>query len=226
MAACSHCGSEVGWLSTGRLCDRCRPTVTPALASWQQALAHCVADRVLTPTEEQQLRHHQLALGLTDADVAESMPVLYRAKQLAEVLVGTLPVVAAPVVLRVGETAHFAAPSLLMEERTARRTVGGSRGTSVRLMKGVSFRVGASRAYSVPQAVLIPIGEGTFVITNKRCAFVGARTVLVALDKVVAFEGFTDGIGLDYAGKKKAQYFRLQDGELAAAVLSRMLNGA
>ena len=59
------------------------------------------------------------------------------------------------------------------ETRTRRRTEGRSSGTSVRVMKGVSMRVGASSGHSVEYEEVTDRGVGQFAISNKHLFFSG-----------------------------------------------------
>lgn len=72
---------------------------------------------------------------------------------------------------------------------------GGSRGVSLRIAKGVTYRVGASkRTYQQGAEVFQPTDQGTFVITDRRCLFVGSkRTTEWAFSKLVGFS--LEGVG-------------------------------
>jgi hypothetical protein len=66
---------------------------------------------------------------------------------------------------------------------------GGSSGVSLRIAKGVSYRVGRSRGSFTPGGEELKITDtGSFVVTNRRCLFVGSkRTTEWAFAKLVGF---------------------------------------
>lgn len=208
-----------------RLCANCAPTIGPGLRRWEAALDSFTADRIITDAEEFQLRQLSQQLGLTDADLSALQDKLHRARCLSSAIQGRPIAINAALNLKRDESCFFASPATLYEERTTRRYVSGSRGVSIRIAKGVSYRVGSSRGYYVPVSHVVAVCDGTFSITNKRCIFSGARkTVTVELEDLLSFDSFDDGIQLHHPRSKGLQVFKFSDGEYAAAVLSGLLN--
>lgn len=83
------------------------------------------------------------------------------------------------------------------EEKTGKRYVGGSRGTSVRICKGVYCRVGASKGYSVDYQYSQPLGVGSLIITNRALYYVSpSKTIKVLIPKIVSIEPYSDGIAI------------------------------
>lgn len=220
-SACYRCGAGLGLFASGEpICARCKAWRDGALRTWVGALEQATADGVFTAEEEAALRQYQGQLGLWDQEVAAYIPQIHRAKALTQAIRGILTPVSSPVILQVGEQAYFCVPATLLEERTYRQYQSGSRGVSVRLMKGVTFRTGSTRGLSVPVSEMVPVAHGTFTITSKRTVFSGHKMVAVPHKKLVSFEAFSDGMRLDFEGRKKPQYFQFADGEFAAAVLT------
>jgi hypothetical protein len=85
---------------------------------------------------------------------------------------------------------------LIEPRREPGRWVGGSQGVSLRLAKGVSYRVGASRGrFQQGDEVPTPIDSGVFVVTDRRCLFVGSkRSTEWAYSKLLGFS--LEGRGL------------------------------
>lgn len=136
---------------------------------------------------------------------------------------------ASGVQLAAGELDYFAHPAQLLEERVvARQSVGRSSGVSIRIMKGVSYRVGQSRGQSVPVHATVPVSSGDFVITSKRLIFVGDRKSINApYDKLLHLEPFTDGLRFSVSNRQKpitVQFFTDKSAEIASVLISRMLN--
>ena len=82
------------------------------------------------------------------------------------------------------------------EIRTKRQIHGRSAGASVRVMKGVSLRTGASRGTAVETDTLTPRGRGTFALSTRYVYFHGERSFRIALDKIVSAQG-TRSMGLE-----------------------------
>lgn len=75
------------------------------------------------------------------------------------------------------------------EQRTKRETRGRSAGTSVRVMKGVSVRVGASRGTPVESDVITFRGTGMLAVTTKHVYFKGdERSVRIPHGKIVSVD--------------------------------------
>lgn len=226
--SCTHCKKPVGFwrgLVGGTLCAQCRPSVVRARRQWGAALDTCLADRILTMDEERSLDRLARQLALTPDDLAPFTARIVRARQISASLLGHPSAVPTNVNLKPNETCWFRTPATLYEERTIRKYVGGSRGVSIRIMKGVSYRVGSSRGYSVPVSEVVPVCTGDFYITSQRCLFIGPRkTVSVAHKDLLSFDAFDDGMQLHHDQSSKLQVFKFSDGELGAAVLSGVLS--
>jgi hypothetical protein len=113
--------------------------------------------------------------------------------------------VESPIILKKNEEMILSFPNIsLWEPRSVRR--GGGAGTSFRVAKGVSFRVGGFQAESHEE--LRNIDNGPLTLTSKRIVFSGVkRTVSIPLDKVISIEPFRDAIRIRREGKEKAQNF-------------------
>ena len=82
------------------------------------------------------------------------------------------------------------------EMRTKREVVGRSAGTSVRVMKGVYVRAGASRGTPVETDEIVERGTGTLAVTTKHIYFSGQRSFRIRLDKIVSVEKMLDGVAV------------------------------
>lgn len=92
----------------------------------------------------------------------------------------------------------------LRESRSVSTGVYG--GPSIRIAKGVSFRLGGFRAQSHDE--LKEIDQGVLVLTNKRLIFAGSlRSVDVNLSKLTSVETYSDAIAIGRVGKQRTEYF-------------------
>lgn len=83
------------------------------------------------------------------------------------------------------------------EEKMGKKYIGGSRGTNIRICKGVYYRVGASKGYSVDYQYSQSLGVGALIVTNMALYFVSpSKTVKVLIPKIVSVEPYSDGIAV------------------------------
>lgn len=132
-------------------------------------------------------------------------------------------------ILHKNEVCHVSLPALLIEERVVSRNyVGGSQGVNLRIVKGVSYRIGQQKGQMVSQSGLVPISDGYFVITNKRLVFTGdLKSISTPIEKLLDLHVFSDGLNFSVAGKQRPVIVRLsvsEEAELCALIISRLLN--
>ena len=122
-----------------------------------------------------------------------------------EISIGMENVGEVPIILKKNEKIELLLPNItLLEPR--RVTTGGYGGPTVRVAKGLYFRVGAFRAQSHEE--IKEVDRGLLVLTNKRLVFLGdKRTSSIDLRKIVAVEPYRDGISVASERRKHPQYF-------------------
>jgi hypothetical protein len=111
-----------------------------------------------------------------------------------------------------------------LEEKTFRQYVGRSRGLSVRIVKGVYYRVGDFRGTPIDRTELVKVDTGLVAVTTKHIYFAGAkRTFRIPYAKIVAFERFSDGLGVVRdAASAKPQIFVTDDGWFTYNVVTNL----
>jgi hypothetical protein len=104
--------------------------------------------------------------------------------------------------------------SKYLEDKIRRQYVGGSHGVSVRVMKGVYYKVGSFKGQNIEYMERVHINKGWVILTNKNIYFVGSQKSLrISYAKVISFEPYTDGVGIMRdAANAKAQIFVTGDG--------------
>jgi hypothetical protein len=184
-----------------------------------------ITDEAIGRSQALYLKDMQNALRLSDNEIVGYAAQIANAEALEAIREGHLPeVVNPPIIQKFGEKTHFACGASLIEERViSRTTVGGSRGVSVRIMKGVSVRMGAYRGQSVANRGLVPVSDGSFCITNQRIAFVGTtKSFSVDRTKVLSIQLYADGLGLAPASGP-SRIIRFTDGA-SVAIAREILN--
>lgn len=188
------------------------------------------ADQQVTREEEKELQAIQNYLGLDDQQVAHSKKELARLRLLNEIQNGNLPIVrAANLILQNGEQEHWLEPATLIEEKVVRgRYRGGSSGVSFRIMKGVSFRVGAHRGTFNSETDLVPVSGGELILTNKRIIFQGdQKSFATKLDKVLNIQLFNNGLRFSETNKSKQRIVKFAgngNDDIIGAILTYAIN--
>jgi hypothetical protein len=100
------------------------------------------------------------------------------------------------------------------QEKTRTHYAGSSQGISIRLAKGLYYRVGAFRGNPVKTNQIELVDTGLLGITDKHIYFTGKRSSFrLKYSKIISFIPYDDGIGLfkDTASSKQ-QIFITNDG--------------
>jgi hypothetical protein len=168
-----------------------------------------LSDRRLTPEEEQELLELKRNLQLSDNDVLTSQQdreEYFYCKLLWEVENGILPEIESPVLLQKNEVCHIAIDATRLETKVVTTGyTGGSRGVSIRIAKGVSYRVGGYRSRPIKEEVTFRY-PGSLVITSKRIVFMATeKGFSIPLNKLDSIDPYQDGIGF----QKGATYYLL-----------------
>ncbi len=197
----------------------------------RQALRAATEDRRLSPEEERSLWELAEHFGLPPDGIPANRAELERYRLLYRLEREALPVVVVPgLVLRRGETPHWAEPGELLEERVIqRRYEGSSSGLSFRIAKGVSYRVGGHRGRMVTETGLVPVSRGELVLTNRRVVFTGdRRSVSAEWTKVIDVILYGDGVKFSVTSRVKPVWIRFSEprnAEIVGVLISRLIQG-
>ena len=84
-----------------------------------------------------------------------------------------------------------------LEDRAKTEYKGGSHGVSVRIMKGLYYRVGAFKGEAVSRTERLHVDTGLLGVTTKHVYFSGPKKSLrVRHDNIVSFRPYSDGIAI------------------------------
>jgi hypothetical protein len=108
--------------------------------------------------------------------------------------------------------------------RTVRIDYHGTSG-SIRICKGLRYRVGSVSTSRVTRDELTEIDRGTIYVTNKRLIFSGTKkNTTMRLSTILSFEPYSDGLLLEKtSGKPVRLVFIGGDTELFHLILSGAL---
>lgn len=125
-----------------------------------------------------------------------------------------------PIALKRGETIQWMFNGVtLREPRTNYHYEGGSHGVSIRLMKGVSYRVGSHRGQRVQTTHIATVGSGDLAVSNNAVYFMGGtNSKKVTLSGIVSVDAFDDGVILT-PSRGKQQIYLMPEPMFAANVI-------
>jgi hypothetical protein len=180
-----------------------------------------LADDVLSAAEEEEFLSISPLFGISN--LQSQFPDIMSRMLVAKCNDGRLSAIEDPILLpKRNETVHLETNASLMKERVVREYRGGSSGVSFRVMKGVSYRVGASRGKMVQTGTEIVVEDsGTLSVTSQRAVFMGEKsTVEIPYAKLAGLNLFSDGIRFNISNRKTAPLLKLESPGAVAAVMN------
>lgn len=187
-------------------------------------------DEVIDDNEAESLSKLKsiLLLGLSDvADLDQHLELQQHIWQLKR---GELPTIDIPVPLKKKEIAHFAfQPVEFHQERVVKRGYeGGSRGVSIRIAKGVTYRVGGHRGQLVSRTAIVQLDTGELFLTSQRLIFSGPqKSFSVPAAKILNTTAYGDGFSFvrdSTAASNKPFYLMYNDMDYMGTALSAWFN--
>jgi hypothetical protein len=136
-------------------------------------------------------------LGVKITHDASTLAMLERFRLFGQIEAGELPTVTPAILLQRAEACHFVANNIVHKEmRTITKRVNYSGvSASIKIMKGVRYRIGSIAPQRVTLDVLTVVDSGSLHLTNKRILVQGTRkNTSVSLTKVIHFTVYTDGL--------------------------------
>ena len=129
-----------------------------------------------------------------------------------------------PVNLEKGESAIWLFYDVnFLTPKSSTHYVGGSQGVSIRVMKGIYYRVGSYRGAPVKTQYLSDEGRGVLVISNKNIYFWSPRTAQkIPFKKIISAHAFSDALQIVGSGSNAGPLiFKLDDPLFAADLVAR-----
>ena len=170
----------------------------------QEAGKEATRDQRLSPTEIADLHALAASLGAELTIDAETQRTMDRMSLLWRIENDQAPVYSVPINLQRGETCHAVVDATWMELRTRTERINyGGPVASIRICKGVRYRVGSVRVQRITREELTEIDRGRLYLTNKRVIFDGTKkNTTIRLSGLLSFTPFSDGVVLEKASGK------------------------
>lgn len=158
-------------------------------------------DSAVTPLVARSIRATAAAFGFDLAAHGDLAGRLARAEAHWEIAHGALPEVDVGLILGRGEVCHWTSKAELMQMK--RVTVGISYGGlsgSIRIMRGLSWRMGSYRGRRETSDEVVSIDSGDVFITNRRVIFNGPlKNLVIRLEKVIDLNAYKNAIQVEQA---------------------------
>lgn len=190
--------------------------------AWETAVSLALEDDILSEEEELALvafkDHFSLPTDVLDKNGAYTKVV--KSAVIRDVLNGNIPQRVEvegilPFNFQKGESLVWLFQNVAYyESRTQTTYSGGYSGVSLRIAKGVYYRVGGFRGNPIVTTQNVLIDKGSLGITNKHIYFAGnTKSFRLRYDKIVSFIPYSDGIAVQRdALSAKPQIFITGDG--------------
>lgn len=169
--------------------------VFSTIAYWTIAIVSWLSMPVVLPYIYRILREKKAKqLALREKDAIRKMELVAQARQEEQKILDAplIPITPAQTLLKSKETAYAAALADLHQEKTVGYTAG-SRGTSIRIAKGLSFKIKGTRQQAIKG--LVTISSGELVVTNERLIFSGTpKSFVLSLNSLISVTLYQDGL--------------------------------
>ncbi len=188
-----------------------------------------IADDMLSPAEDAELLKAISVKYRIKPDFAGAIgQQMDHAREHWAVAKGALPVVAVPLSLQRGETAHAVLSATAYQTATRTKSVGyGGPALRIRIAKGLYYRTGHYRVHRETEKYENALGRGSLVVTNKRLLFIAPdRTSSARLDSILHIEPFTNALAVVRSSGKRTTYRFDKAGEWFCAILARAIHDA
>lgn len=200
---------------------------------FDNAVESFLNDGILTIEEEDKISkfktHYNFEQDVIDKN--GSFQKVLKAAILREILDGKIPETKLniqgnlPFLLQKSENVIWIFQNVdFFERRTRTVYQGNSQGVSMRIAKGVYYRVGAFKGNAVKIEEMKYISKGLIALTNKQIYFASSeKNFKVPYNKIVTVEPFEDGIGIQKDGANtKPQVFKGLDGWFTYNLISNL----
>ncbi len=188
---------------------------------WEDTVDHFLNDGNLDESEEKKLMELSNFFGFSQSDLDKrgAYSKMVKAAVLRDLMNGVVPqrakISGAPFNLQKKEQLVWLFDQVdYLEDKTRREYVGATHGVSIRIMKGVYYRVGEFKGRPVDRTERVRMDNGILGVTDKHLYFAGpGKSFRIPYNKIVSFTPFSDGIGvIRDATTAKPQIFVTGDG--------------
>jgi hypothetical protein len=203
-----------------------------SLAAWSNALDRVLDRGVLSEEVEKRFVDLKECLSFSSGDLlrTDAWDRMVKSAVLRDLMSGVIrnrtdACEDLPLNFQKGEQVVWAFDGVdYLEDRTRREYVGGSRGVSVRVVKGVYYHIGGFKGRAIDRTERVHVDTGLVAVTTKQIYFFGSKKAFrIPYAKIVSFEPFTNGLGIMRDGvSAKPQILVTQDGWFTYNLVSNL----
>ena len=188
--------------------------------------SNMISDERLSPEEEKQFELLSKNLYTSPQIDAKSKSVLDRYKLYWVIENGEIPEINVELSLAKNEKCYFQSDCEWYEMRTVTQSVNYRGPTaSIKIMKGVRYRVGSIKPQRITSEEWKKIGFGTLYLTNKRIILMGqSKNLSIKLEKVLSFTPYSDGAEISKDTGRSPLIIFPNNADIFSLILSRLLN--
>lgn len=204
------------------------------LAAVPGVMRQALEDGIISEDEERRINEFCALAGLDNGQLPEPWRTrLVASGLLRDLLSGTvnprLEGVPVPFNLQKKEKLIWIWPTIpAWELKTEQVWEAGMQGANIRVMKGVYWRVGATKARRVPQDVRRSLGSGPLAVTERHIYYqAGTTTLRLKFDNVISMLPTADGVLVGRDGARATPLeFGFSDPWFALNILTNAKNWA
>ncbi len=199
-----------------------------------RAIEHALDDGLLTQEEERAVADYvtRYSLDKSQLSTSHSYLRLVKAAVLRDLVQGEIPhhfkfSGTLPINLQKSERIIWLFQHVeYLQPRTHTTYYGRSTGVSLRVMKGVYYRVGQFQGNPVRTTEIATIDKGLLVITNKHLYFVGAtKSLRIPYKKIISFQPYSDAVAISRDGVAKQDIFSTDDPWFTYNLIANLVSG-
>lgn len=188
-----------------------------------------LSDERISEEEKKDLQSLMNHFGIKQDEIKFNQNEFNKYYSLALIDSGVLPtpqVEGLNIILKKGEVVHWLCPATLKKQKNiTQQIVYRGLTTSIKIAKGVRYRVGSIKMAPKVKEMMIEVDSGNLWFTNKRVGFLGSRkNFSFPYSKILSFDFYQDGLSIHKEGKDNPYIIGLVEAEVPAAILSHILN--
>jgi hypothetical protein len=188
-----------------------------------------VGDKIIAEEEKNSLEDIMNYFELTKDDFNFNQKAFNKYYTLGLIENGKLPKIEehdVDVIFKKDEVLHWGCPATIKKyKRVTNRVNYGGPTASIKIMKGVRYRVGSMGYSTSSSEYLVSEDSGIFWLTNQRIGFKGNRKNFVfPYTKIYSFDLSKDGLFVAKEGREKPYILGLDDYDVPCAIISCIIN--
>lgn len=193
------------------------------------AFQNIISDSKITDEEKKALEELMDYFGVSQKDFKFDQKAFNKFYTLGLIEKGILPEIQQhdiDIVFKKGEVLHWGCPAVIKKyKRITNRISYGGPTMSIKIMKGLRYRVGSIGFSTSSSEHLIAEDSGAFWLTNQRIGFRGNRkNFAFPYSKIHSFELTQAGLEVSKEGKETPYIIGLDDYDVPCMMISHILN--